>query len=236
MTKYSDPFVEAFRDFLNGKTNEELAIYVNNEFSENMPVGYFFRSYNEMPQLEQIALKECKGNVLDIGAGAGCHSLILQEKGIDVTALDINKGFVDIMEQRGIKRIVHSDIFDFNKGRFDTLLMLMNGIGFTVDFKGLERFLSQAKELLNPNGRILLDSSDLLYLFEEEDGSYKIPLTGDYYGKVVYQIEYKNRKGEPFKWIFIDYSTLLQYAHKMGYKCELLYANNFHYLAKLTGE
>jgi len=102
MTQYSDPFVEAFYDYLNGETGEELAIYVNNEFSENMPVGYFFRSYDEMPQLEQIALKECKGKILDIGAGAGCHSMILQNRGYDVTALDIKRGFVDIMKQRGI--------------------------------------------------------------------------------------------------------------------------------------
>jgi len=234
MTQYSDPFVEAFHDYLNGETGEELAIYVNNEFSENMPVRYFFRSYDEMPQLEQIALKECKGKILDIGAGAGCHSMILQNRGYDITALDIKKGFVDIMKQRGIKNIVHSDIFNFNVGKFDTLLMLMNGIGFTIDFIGLERFLNQAKDLLNPDGHILLDSSDLLYLFQEEDGSFKVPLTGDYYGKVIYQVEYKNRKGEPFDWIFIDYSTLMQYAEKTGYNCELLFANDFHYLAKLT--
>ncbi len=234
MTKYSDPFVEAFHDFLNGEIHEELAIYINNEFSENMPVKYFFRNLDEMPQLEQIALKECKGRILDIGAGAGCHSLILQNKGLDVTALDIKKGFVDIMKQRGIKKIIHSDIFNFKKGKFDTLLILMNGIGFTVNFSGLERFLNQAKDMLNPDGQILLDSSDLLYLYEEEDGSYKIPLTGDYYGKVIYQVEYKNRKGEPFDWIFIDYSTLEYYAENVGYNCELLFANDFHYLAKLT--
>jgi SAM-dependent methyltransferase len=234
MTQYSDPFVEAFHDYLNGETGEELAIYVNNEFSENMPVRYFFRGYDEMPQLEQIALKECKGKILDIGAGAGCHSMILQNRGYDITALDIKKGFVDIMKQRGIEKIVHSDIFNFKEGKFDTLLMLMNGIGFTIDFIGLERFLNQAKDLLNPDGHILLDSSDLLYLFQEEDGSFKVPLTGDYYGKVIYQVEYKNRKGEPFDWIFIDYSTLMQYAEKTGYDCELLFANDFHYLAKLT--
>lgn len=234
MKRYSDPFEQAFHDFLNGETDEELAIYINDEFSENMPVRYFFRSYDEMPQLEQIALKECRGKILDIGAGAGCHSLILQDKGYDVTALDIKKGFVEIMKQRGIRQTVLSDIFNFRNNKFDTLLMLMNGIGFTVDFTGLEKFLKQTKELLNTDGQILLDSSDLLYLYEEEDGSYKVPLTGNYYGKVVYQVEYKNRKGKPFDWIFIDYSTLQQYAEKTGYICELLYANDFHYLAKLT--
>ncbi len=234
MKRYSDPFEQAFQDFLNSETDEELAIYINDEFSENMSVRYFFRSYDEMPQLEQIALKECRGKILDIGAGAGCHSLILQNLGLDVVALDIKQGFVDIMGKRGINNIVHSDIIKYKGDKFDTLLMLMNGIGFTIDLAGLERFLIQAKNLLNPDGQILLDSSDLLYLFEEQDGSYKIPLTGDYYGKVVYQVEYKNRKGKPFDWIFIDYSTLSHYAEKAGYNYELLYANNFHYLAKLT--
>ena len=232
--KYNDPFEQAFHDFLNGEVNAELLVYVNTEFSEKMPVKYFFRSHDEMPQLEQIALAECKGKILDIGAGAGCHSLILQNLGLDVVALDIKQGFIDIMKKRGINNIVHSDIIKYKGDKFDTLLMLMNGIGFTIDLTGLERFLIQAKNLLNPDGQILLDSSDLLYLFEEQDGSYKIPLTGDYYGKVLYQVEYKGNMGEPFKWIFIDFSTLSHYAEKAGYNYELLYANNFHYLAKLT--
>jgi len=233
MTQIIDPFEQAFSVFLGGETDGYLDVYVNNEFSERIPVKYFFRSYDEMPQLEQFALENCKGKILDIGAGAGCHSLILQNRGYDVTALDIKAGFIEIMKQRGIRKTVESDIFDFKKGRFDTLLMLMNGIGFTIDFAGLKKFLNQAKELLNQDGQILLDSSDLLYLFEEEDGSYRVPLTGDYYGMVIFQVNYKNNDGEPFDWLFIDFSNLEHIAEDTGYRCELLYANDSHYLARL---
>ena len=230
----NDPFEQAFFDFQEGDKKARVIVHNNKGDDENMPVSYFFRSFKEMPKLEKLALKHCSGKILDIGAGSGCHAIHLQNKGFDITALDIRPGFVEVMKKQGIKKTVLSDIQKYKEEKFDTLLMLMNGIGFTKDFIGLKKFLASAKELLNPGGQILLDSSDLLYLYKDENGSYAINLNESYYGEVEYQVEYKAKKGKPFKWLFVDFSNLAFYAEEAGFRCELLFEDeNFNYLARL---
>ena len=230
----NDPFEQAFFDFLEGDTKSTLVVHNNKGDDEIMPVSYFFRTYDVMPELEKRALEYCTGKVLDIGAGSGCHSLFLQGKGFDITALDIRPGFVEVMKRQGIRKTILKDILNYRGEKFDTLLMLMNGIGFTKDFNGLQDFLVLAKDLLNLGGQILLDSSDLIYLYEEDDGSFAINLREAYYGEVEYQVEYKGKKGEPFKWLFIDFSNLAFYAEEAGLRSELLYEDeNFNYLARL---
>lgn len=234
MHKTSDPFEQAFFDYVNGITDSQLIVHNNKGDDELMPVHYFFRSYDEMPQLEQLALDLCDGNILDIGAGSGCHSLVLQQQGKSITALDIRPGFVEVMKKRGLLKTVHSDIFNFTNQHFDTLLMLMNGIGFSVNFDGLQKFLKHARNLLKPGGQIILDSSDLLYLYRNEDGSATIILNEGYYGEVEYQVEYQGQKGKAFKWLFVDYSNLEYYATEAGFACECLFEDEqFNYLARL---
>ena len=229
-----DPFEQAFNDYFAGNKDVEVIVHSNKGDDEIMPVKYFFRSFDEMPHLEKTALKLCAGKVLDIGAGSGCHSLVLKSRGMDVTSLDIKKGFSDIMIKRGLQKVIHSDIFNYNSEKYDTLLMLMNGIGFTQNLNGLEKFFSHSKNLLKPGGQIIMDSSDLLYLYKEEDGSIRINLNEDYYGEIEYQVEYRGVFGNSFKWLFVDFSTLTEYADKMGFRCELIYEGKcFEYLARL---
>ena len=234
ITKMSDPFESAFYDFLNGKTNAKIIVHCNKGETEETPISYFFRNYDKMPVLEKKALSLCKGKVLDIGAGSGVHSLYLQNQGIDITALDIKPGFVDVMNKRGIRNTVVTDIFDYKNEKFDTLLMLMNGIGFTQNFEGLKNFLIQAKTLLNEGGQIILDSSDLLYLYEDDDGYFSINLNEEYYGEVEYIIEYDGIKGEMFRWLYIDFGNLSQIAEETGLKCEMIFEDDhYNYLARL---
>ena len=229
-----DPFEQAFFDFLEGRQDATITVYNNKGDDEVMPVAYFFRHYGQMPPLEQMALDSCQGHVLDIGAGSGCHALHLQEKGLRVTALDIRPGFVEVMRRRGIRDAVLRDIRALKEGTYDTLLMLMNGIGFTADLDGLERFLRDAGNLLNPGGQILLDSSDLLYLYLDEEGNIELNLNDNYYGEVEYQVEYRGEKGLPFKWLFVDYTNLSFLAEQAGFRSELLFEDeNFNYLARL---
>ncbi len=229
------PFEQAFLDFYNGNNNNEVIVHCNKGDDEAVALKYFFRSFDEMPLLEQKALEQCRGKVLDIGAGSGCHSVVLNERGMDITALDILEGFTSIMRKRGLPKVINSDIMDYSEEKFDTLLMLMNGIGFTKDFSGLEKFLHHAHKLLNPYGQIILDSSDLLYLYQQEDGSVMIDLNEAYYGEVIYTVEYGNKSGKPFKWLFVDFSSLQEIADKCGFQAELLYEDeHFNYLARLA--
>ena len=121
-----------------------------------------------MPKLEQHALELTKGRTLDIGCGSGCHSLYLQnEKEIDVTGIDNSAGAIKTAKKRGVKNLIESSIFDCEVAYFDTLLLLMNGPGVCGTLDKLEELLIKIKSLLSENGQILLDSSDLIYLFDE---------------------------------------------------------------------
>ncbi len=207
-------------------------IWIYNKYGpkEEMPVDVYYREKNDMPKIELVALNECTGKVLDIGAGAGSHALILQQKDIDVTALDISPKAAEVMKLRGIKKIVCDDIFSFKEENFDTLLLLMNGIGIAGTITMLRIFLQHAKKLLMPGGQLIFDSSDIAYLYEG-----RIPVMENYYGEILYQYQYKNKRSGWFSWLYVDKKTLLKIATEEGWGMEVLFEDGFdQYLVKLT--
>lgn len=205
-------------------------LWINNKYGpkEEMPVATYFRVEEDMPDIEWMALEQCRGKVLDIGAGAGSHALLLQEQGINVTAIDISPLAVEIMQERGVNKATAADIFTY-QGKFDTLLLLMNGIGLAGTLTGLKDLLIHLKTLLNKDGQLLFDSSDIAYLYEGN-----LPKQG-YYGEIQYQYEYKNLKTEWFNWLYVDEHTLQHIAIETGYTMEVLIEDEFgQYLARLT--
>jgi len=228
-----DPIGKAIQDY--ARFRKPADIIVSSDICEDdiIPVEVLFRNFEEMPELEQLALRECKGKVLDVGAGAGSHALYLKDLGMEVTALDISKGAVDYMNANGLKA-VHQDFFEFKGQKFDTILMLMNGIGIAGTLANLEKTLAHAKTLLNPGGIILCDSSDIKYLYEDEDGALWVDLNTEYYGNFRFQMNYKKEKGTWFDWLYVDFDNLFQAAKKAGFKSLRLHEMDDHYLAKLT--
>lgn len=231
----NDPFGAAIHDFFEQGLAPDIAVNTNYTEDEIIPVSYLFRKENEMPEIEKTALKLCKGSVLDIGAAAGCHALVLQEKGLDVTALDNSVLAVEVMKKRGVKEVLNADIYTFSGKKYDTLLLLMNGTGIGGTVSGLKKLLVHLKSLLNQNGQVLIDSSDIKYLFEEEDGSMWIDLNNsNYYGEMQYELSYKNHKAK-FDWLFIDSKKLQKLATEAGFRFELVKkGDHFDYLAQLT--
>ncbi|MBT8321185.1 MAG: class I SAM-dependent methyltransferase [Eudoraea sp.] len=230
-----DLFGEALKDYQKGAYTEDLITYSSLEQEDVLPLPHLFRSYEEMPFLEQEALKLCKGEILDIGCGAGSHSLYLQGQGYTVTALDLSEGAVVTCRQRGIKNVVQGTIEEYSGTKFDTILLLMNGIGVAQRIGLLGSFLEHLKTLLKPGGQILTDSTDILYVFEEEDGGYRIPAHQDYYGEVIFTVGYKGLKSEPFPWFYIDFHLLKDIAEKQGFNCDLVRSgDHFDYLARLS--
>ena len=225
-----DIFGQALFDYFKGEGKHKL--WINNTYGlkEEMPLDVYFRTEDEMPDLELIALNNCRGKVLDIGAGAGSHALILQELGLAVTALDISELAVTIMLQRGVKYAITKDIFDYNTEKFDTLLLLMNGIGLCGTIQQLRLFLQHAKTLLNKGGQLIFDSSDIAYLYEGE-----LPDSDNYYGELSYQYVYKGKKTDWFKWLYIDQEKLKAVTAEEGWAMEVLYQDDMdQYLARLT--
>ena len=230
-----DPIGSALLNFY--QTSNDTAIQVNMDIAEAdvLAPSYFFRTYDECPALEQMALQYATGTVLDVGAGAGSHALFLQEKGINVTAIDVSPKSVEVMKKRGLQQVELVDFYDLSAGPFDTLLFLMNGIGLVQTLDGFDAFFEHARTLLAPKGQILLDSSDLIYMFEEEDGSYLIDLNDKYHGEVEFDLSYNEVKGETFSWLYVSEELLMDAAADNGFDCEILQKGpHYDYLAKLT--
>ena len=231
-----DLFGKAILDYQTNNSPEDLITETSISEADEMSVAYLFRSYAEMPKLEQKALQLANGNVLDVGCGTGSHALYLQEKGFDVTAIDISANAIKACELRGLKNAKVQDIMQLEGDKFDTILLLMNGAGMCGKLKNIPNFLQKLKALLTDEGQILVDSSDIIYMFDEdEDGGKWIPTDVDYYGEVVFDIAYKGEKEASFDWMYIDYNTLQNAADANGLQCELiLEGEHFDYLAKLT--
>lgn len=230
-----DPMGYAIADFhAKGKAGK-LRVFSSQFEEDEIPVAQLFRTFDEMPELEQEALRLAKGKILDCGAGSGCHALALQKMSKDVEAIDISPRSVEVMLGRGVQHAYCVNLFDDNfLHRYDTILMLMNGSGIIGKLENMGAFFAKMKQLLNPGGCIYMDSSDLRYLFEDEDGSFLVDLAGGYYGEIDFQMQYKQVKGEPFDWLYVDFQTLSYYAQENGFKAELVKeGEHYDYLACL---
>src|SRR5450759_288969 len=210
MTKqFDDPIGRAVYDYHFNAINQPIIVHSDDFDDDSIDTGYLFRSYKQMPALEKKAMTLCKGKVLDVGACAGTHSVYLQEKGFEVTSLETSELCCEVLRNRGLYNIIQQDIFKFSNKTFDTILVLMNGTGISGTLAGLDVLLHHLKTLLNPGGQILIDSSDLIYLFEQEDGSVFLDINaGKYYGELVFQTEYKNWLSQPFPWLYVDLNNL----------------------------
>lgn len=236
MQPSTDVMGQACADYLAGVPNGKIKVKSNIVEDDVIPVPYLFRTFEQMPDVEQQALKLCRGRVLDVGAGTGSHALWLQEQKMDVAALEMSPGLCEVMRRRGVERVLEADFFQWQPdGLYDTLLMLMNGIGLVGKLDHLGNFFERAKKLMAPGGQLLLDSSDIAYLFGDEDTE-DLPETFDhYYGEIQYQMVYKQAKSNRFHWLFIDPYMLAHVAEQNGWLCEIVQeGENGEYLARLT--
>ncbi|OCK52570.1 methyltransferase [Chryseobacterium sp. CBo1] len=225
----------AIWDYFHNENPEDLQTETSISELDELPVDYLFRDFEEMNKIEKKALKLSSGRVLDIGAGAGSHSLYLQnERNLDVTALDISPKSIEVCKLRGIQKAVAQNMLEFSGETFDTILLLMNGTGIFQSLKVIDIYLKKLHSLLNKNGQVLIDSTDIMYMFDtDEDGGVYIPAEG-YYGELDYIVHYKGESEDPIKWLYLDFNTLKNAAENNGFKIEKVIQDEDSYLAKLT--
>jgi SAM-dependent methyltransferase len=228
-----DPIGQAILDYV--KTNKPDDIIVSSEICEDdiIPIEVLFRTLEEMPDLEICAIENAKGRVLDVGAGAGVHALEMKKKGCDVLAIDISTGAIDYLKKSGLE-VQEIDFFQLKDQKFDTITMLMNGIGIAGSLANLENTLNHAKSLLNPGGKILCDSCDIRYLYEDEDGALWVNLNTEYYGNFRFQMKYKKEIGPWFDWLYVDFDSMFNAAQNIGMKATRIYEKDDNYLAEIT--
>ena len=229
-----DLFGQALLDYHNGNYTEDLMTATHISDEDELPLPYLFRDFKAMPKLEQKALKLAKGSILDVGCGSGSHSLYLQEQNQTAKAIDISKGAIEVSKQRGVINTEQKALLDETE-TFDTILLLMNGTGIFQTLNDVPHYLKHLKSLLNDNGQILIDSSDIKYMYENEDGGFWIDTNANYYGELDYFLSYKGKKEIPMKWLYLDFNTLLTASTSVGLKCELITeGEHFDYLARVS--
>ena len=225
----------AIWDYYYQENPEDLQTETSISEMDDLPVSYLFRDYQEMNALEKKALDSSFGKVLDVGSGAGSHSLYLQnERKLEVTALDISPKSIEICKARGVKNAICEDLLQFSEKDFDTILLLMNGTGIFQSLEHIDQYLQKLKSLVAENGQILIDSTDILYMYDQdEDGGVLVPATG-YYGELDYYLHYKGESELPMKWLYLDFDTLENAAIANGFKIQKIEQLEDSYLAQLT--
>lgn len=240
MDIHSDLYGKALLDFHQGNYTEDIKVLSTSMEDDVMPLPYLFRHYDQMPLLEKKALELSKGSVLDVGAGAGSHSLYLEEKGLQITALDQSAGAIQVIKdrlQQPGSKVLQENIWH-HKGSYDTILLLMNGTGIFETLEHVPLCLELLKKLLRQNGQILIDSSDLRFLYEdEEDGGLWVDSSKEYYGEVSFSLHYKGMESASFDWLYMDYKLLQTYATHAGFKIQMIQkGTHYDYLARLSIE
>lgn len=228
-----DIFGKALLDYHLGNYTHDIITWTNISDKDILPLPYLFRGYNEMPKLEQKALQMANGAILDVGCGSGNHALWLQQKGFSVKAIDISNGAIEVCKARGVKQIKLTALLDEAES-FDTILILMNGTGIFQNLNRLSKYLSHLKSLLKPNGQILIDSSDISYMYMDDDDGHWVDVNANYYGELDYYLSYKGEVEQPLKWLYLDYNTLKLACEGHGLKCEkIMDGDHYDYLARI---
>lgn len=221
---------KALYDYYKKRFKKPLLLHNNYGKPERQPLHVFFQDQDSMPDMELFALSLCRGRILDIGAGAGRHSVALAQQGLDVTSIDSSPACVRLMHERGLPHVIQCDIHSYNEDRYDTLLLMMNGIGLCQTLDALEPLLGKFRELLKPGGQVIFDSSDISYLYLDE-----LFPNDRYFGEIDYCYEYRGEMGDWFKWVYIDKETMQFKAEKAGFNFQIIYQDSGdQYLARLT--
>ena len=231
------PFGLALVDFAAGKTDASFIIRRDDGLETPLPVVFFFRDAGELTVLETLALERCKGRILDIGAGTGLHTRILQSRGFEAEALDICPQAVEYMLGTGISDVHRADIFNFRGGGYDTLLLLGHGIGMVEDMDGLKRFLELAGRLIQPGGILLVHSLDAGRTDEPAHLKYheENRRNGCYFGQTRIRLVYDSVEGPWYGWLHVDPDTLAGETGKAGWSFRILFeGENGEYLAECS--
>ncbi len=122
----------------------------------------YFSKFKDWSDHQKQAMKYVKGRVIDIGCGAGRHSLYLQSKGFDILGIDVSPYALKVCKLRGIKKIKLMPASELSSklGKFDTILMLGNNFGLFENIKFSRRLLKKFSSITNDRAQIIAETLD----------------------------------------------------------------------------
>lgn len=216
-----EPFGLALLDYLEGDRSAAITVRRDDGFTAVLEMSHFFRGPEGFAEIEKEALDRCRAPVLDVGAGAGSHSLELQRRGVAVTAIDVCPQAVEVMRGRGVQDAREADVHDFEGGAYRSVLVLGRSIGLAQTLQGLDLLLTRLQGLLAKGGEILCDSLDVRATSEDFHLAYHEAnrQAGRYVGQSRMRFEYKDRIGEWTGWLHVDPDILRERACDAGLSC-----------------
>ena len=229
------PHCAAMHDYWAGVQQEPLRIIRSDGYEDVIPVDRFFD--DELGDGDRQALDRCLGRVLDVGAGAGRHSLYLQAVGHEVYAIDVCSELVsEVLPRRGVRSVEQADIYSYSPKRsYDTILLLGHGLGLAGSLAGLEVLLDRCAQLVRWGGIVIADSLEVSVTEAQVHLTYQENLlrAGRYRGEMSFHLEYGELVGEEFDWLHVDIGTLATVAD--CWDVELIWEDEAgNYVAKIS--
>jgi SAM-dependent methyltransferase len=187
-----------------------------------MAAATFFAEHADWPEAERRAFELVRGRVLDVGAGAGRHSLEAARRGLDVVAIDISPGAVEVCRRRGVgdARLLSLSDIDAGLGRFGTVLLLCGNFGLAGNREETKALLRRLHEVTPEDGRIVLDTVDPYVGADEDDLAYleRNRAEGRMPGQVRIRIRYEERVTPWFDLLLVSRPELEQLAAETGWR------------------
>ncbi len=157
---HQDAFGHGMDEYFKGKKGTEIVERDDGLIQPNGGPASYFTPYRKWHSLERKEIRFARGRVLDIGCGAGRHSLFLQEKGLEVVGIDNSPLAIEVSKKRGLNdaRVRSITDIDSSLGVFDTILLLGGNFGLLGNPQRAKRILRRIHKLTSRNGRIITAS------------------------------------------------------------------------------
>jgi len=228
LTNPNTLIAQAINDHLLNLEEKQIQVWLNQKKEEDYMASYFLRSREDMPKHEVLALSLAVGEILDIGAGAGAHTVELCNANKNVTALELNHDLAEIIKNRCDAKVLAEDIFKWKaKVKYDTILLLMNGLGIAQTKEKVPELLEKVKHLLAIHGKAYVELTD--YNFSTE---YDHEITAE--NEVTFRLKYGSRFSEEMSWIYPSLTEVENHCHALSLRIKILYQEDETLLLELT--
>jgi len=222
LTDEEDAFGRVLLDYLSGPAGDPVLERDDGHAGPALGPEWFFAEPEEWPEAERAVFGYVRGRVLDVGAGAGRHSLAAQRRGLEVMAIDVSPGAVEVCRRRGVTdvRLLPLAAVDADLGVFDTVLMMCGNFGLVGGAGEAAAILRRLHALTSPNGRIVLDSVDPDVDVDDADLAYAAGnrARGRPPGQVTIRIRYGERATPWFDLLLVSSAELERLVAGTGWR------------------